>query len=123
MTPLQIGLIFLITALTFVIVARPFEMLVVRGYHYQLITCSFAVSATAFLISGPMYPIPAKSSVALVIIRQILFGVSQVPQMVATMTAGLEETKRYGFPDDVATKAAFSAVFNTAISIGYDFPS
>ena len=118
MSPFGIGLIFPIAALTFIIIARPLEMIVSRGYHNQLIISSFAVSAAAFAISGPMYPLPFKSSVALVIVRQVLFGASQLPQMVATMTAGMDETKRYGFPDDVATKATFSAIFHTAASIG-----
>jgi hypothetical protein len=65
-----------------------------------------------------MFPLTFKESIALVIIRQVLFGLSIGPQMVGSFAAGSEELIRYGYEKGMAASSSFSALYTSSMTLG-----
>ena len=86
-----------------------------------LILTGFALSALMYLLSGPMYPLDSvwRETFALMIVRQVLFGLSIGPQMVGSFTSGSADLRFYGYDSsDVTVSTVFSSIFNTGWALG-----
>ena len=120
MSPLVIGLIFSLSTLSSIVSIQVYALVSsYRVIREAAIPLSLVMSATAMLLYGPMYPVAFDMTLSTIIVIQILLGMSQVAQLITTVTLGLEETLKYGFTNDVSTKATFTAMFNTALAFGY----
>lgn len=119
MTPTSVGGMFLVSGLLYALTTQLWGLVIDRfGYAHFFVICGYVFAALCFLLCGPMYPIPMKPSLALVIVAQAMYGVSTGPQLVGSFTEGLAETVRSGYPDDVATTASMSAIYQSACSLG-----
>ena len=115
----MIGVVFTINSLTALVSAQAYSCLSNKSYVEEYaIPIGLLLSSASFALAGPMYPIPLQGSYVFVIARLLLLGMSTVPQIRASLTIGLKETNLSGFTDDIRTKAAFTALYNTALGIG-----
>lgn len=114
---------FFLSSLVYVVANQLCALLIqkLKDMARPLILAGFVCSAITFAISGPMFPFAFEETITHVIIRQIVFGLSIGPQMVGSFSDGSAETFRSGFPNDMATSSAFSALYTTGITLGYAF--
>ena len=104
-------------AATLPVWARALDQVREKG---RLLVVGCLLVAAAIAMSGPMFPIPAQSnSFSLIAVRQVMLGLSVGPGMVGSLTVGDQELSRYGFEENTATKAAFSACFQAAATLGF----
>ena len=116
----SIGGLFFLTSGVYVLTNQVSAFMIHRkgSLARPLILAGFACSAVMFFLSGPMWPLPFPETLALVIVKQVIFGMSIGPQLVGSFSDGSAETAKAGFPDGMATSAAFSALFTTAMTLG-----
>lgn len=121
--PLYVTMVFAIPLLVFVLSnCLVNDMIAGEGEKRTgvVVAGSFLVSAAAFLLYGPMIPlsrmIPA--SMGLVVVSQLLFGVSLAGQHIGSLVLGMRELKDMGMQEDAGHGAAFAAIFLTAYSVG-----
>lgn len=119
MTPTSVGGMFLVSGVLYALTTQLWGILIERfGHAHLFVIAGYVFACLCLLLCGPMYPIPLKPSIAMVIVGQAMYGISSGPQLVGSFTEGLAETVRSGFPDDVTTSAAMSSVYQSACSLG-----
>lgn len=81
---------------------------------------SFPIAATAFLFYGPMIPLSEwlASSLWLVVLSQLLLGLSMAPQHLGALMTGMADLTSTGLHEDSAVNGAFAAAFLTAYAVG-----
>lgn len=119
MTPTAKGGMFLVSGLLYAVTTQLWGLLIERyGHAHLFVIAGYMFAGICFILCGPMYPIPVKPTLTLVIIAQAMYGISSGPQLVGSFTEGLAETVRSGHPDDVSTSAAMSSIYQSACSLG-----
>ena len=116
----EIGGMFFLSSFVYVL-ANQLCAILIQKMNYlarPLILAGFVCSALMYIISGPMFPFTFQETILYVIVRQIIFGLSIGPQMVGSFSDGSAETFKSGFPHNMATSAAFSALYTTGITLG-----
>lgn len=114
------GGIFLIAASIQILMNQVWSLALRRwdGHETEFLLIGFLLSMATFVISGPMYPIPIHPSLALVIVRQILHGLSNGPLLLAAFSRGNRILGENEGQDTIASKSAFSACLQSFISLG-----
>lgn len=77
------------------------------------------MTATAFAISGPMYPLPITPSLSLCVVRQLILGAAAGAQSIIPLSCGVNELRRAGFDDCLETFSRYASVFWAALQLGY----
>ncbi|XP_015787715.2 MFS-type transporter SLC18B1-like [Tetranychus urticae] len=72
----------------------------------------------AYLFIGPMYPIPIKPSVTLVVICQMFFGTGFAIGYVATFTQAMREKDLTSLKDDPDVSGLMSSLFVSVFALG-----
>ena len=116
-----IGGLFFLTSAVYVVTNQASAFLIHKhsSSARPLVLAGFTCSALMFLLSGPMFPLSFEETTPVLLVKQVLFGLSIGPQLVGSFFEGTAETKRAGFPSGEATSAAFSALFTTSMTLGY----
>lgn len=111
---------FLVSGVTYALTTQLWGMAIDRfGRAHLFVIVGYVFGCICFILCGPMYPIPMKPTLALVIVAQMMYGLSTGPQLVGSFTEGLAETVRAGFPDDVSTSASMSSIYQSACALGF----
>lgn len=121
LSPTVVGSLFLISGLVYAIATQLWGFLIGRyeDYAHSFVCVGYVLSAASLLLCGPMYPIPVSPSITLVIVAQVLYGISIGSQLVGSFTRGLAETTEAGFdPDDISTQAARSSLYQSSCALG-----
>ena len=71
-------------------------------------------------VTGPMFPMTACETLTMVIVRQLLFGLSVGPPVVGAIVIGMREALSTGLPDNMATSAVVCSFYTTMYAFGYD---
>lgn len=110
---------FLVSGVTYALTTQLWGLAIDKfGHAHMFVIFGYVCATVCFLFCGPMYPIPMKPTLALVIVAQLMYGLSTGPQLVGSFTEGLSETVRAGFPDDVSTSASMSSIYQSACALG-----
>lgn len=120
LSPSSIGGVFLLTGLVALVLTPVWGCAIQRfGHPHAFSVICFLLWALSFLLSGPMFPLNFEPTVGLAVGRQVLQGLATGPHLMAPLASGVAEMTRYGYPENTASKAAFSALYNSAYAIGY----
>ena len=110
---------FLVSGVVYAVTTQLWGLLIEkRGHPHLFAICGYVFSTVCFVLCGPVYPIPLSPNLTMVIIAQVMYGLSSGPQLVASFTEGLAETIKSGYPDDVMTSASMSSLYQSACSLG-----
>lgn len=88
--------------------------------HDLLITVSFLLSASAFMLNGPMFPLSSimRPDIWLMLGSQVLLGISMEIQTMGSFSLGTHGLRDMGREKDAAFTAAFSACILSAVAFG-----
>ncbi|XP_018013492.2 MFS-type transporter SLC18B1-like [Hyalella azteca] len=119
LTPLEIGLIFVLDGFAYVISAPIWGLLCDRCLPERAATTIGALIATvAFLLLGPSPILPIKNSLPLCICALVVHGLGFGAQFVATFSGMQKETVEAGLPDDLTTYGLVSGLWNSSFALG-----
>jgi predicted MFS family arabinose efflux permease len=114
-----VGGMFLVSGVVYAATTQGWGCLIQRFDNaHMFVIAGYILTAASFLLCGPMWPLPFNPSLPLVIVAQFLYGASMGPQLVGSFTQGLSETIAAGFPDDIATSAALSSLYQSSCALG-----
>ena len=120
MSPTAVGGMFLVSGIAYAVTTQMWGIIIDRyGHPHLFVIIGYLCAVVCFVLCGPMYPIPLKPTLAMVIVAQVLYGLSTGPQLVGSFSQAMAETVSSGFPDDVSTSAAMSSLYQSACALGY----
>ena len=119
-----ISLMFLVQGISYTITSLGSGQLLRHFSHqiYTIMLITAVFTALACLMSGPMHPLTYQTSIAIEVVRQIIFGLGLGPQFVVTFTAGKQELVIAGIVM-AESSAAYAALFQLGFNGGHVFLS
>ena len=103
LTPAGIGGAFMLAAAIQLVASSLWGMAIAKVKYEQVFALTGQIIAiTASMLSGPMWPIPFVDSIPLILVRQVLLGLSQGPIFTASVTVGQKEMIRSGFCNNLS---------------------
>lgn len=119
LTPTAVGGMFLVSGVVYAATTQGWGMLIQKyGRAHLFVGIGYALAALSFTLCGPAYPLPKTPTLGLVIVAQLLYGVSMGPQLVGSFTQALQVTIDSGLPDDISTSAAVSSLYQSSCALG-----
>ncbi|KAA0202609.1 hypothetical protein HAZT_HAZT007732 [Hyalella azteca] len=119
LTPLEIGLIFVLDAFAYAVSAPIWGRLCDRCIPERAATTMGALIATvAFLLLGPSPILPIKNSLPLCICAMVVHGLGFGAQFVATFSGTQKDAVEAGLPDDLTTYGLVSGLWNSSFALG-----
>ncbi|KAA0200569.1 hypothetical protein HAZT_HAZT007637 [Hyalella azteca] len=119
LTPLEIGLIFVLDGFAYAVSAPIWGLLCDRCLPERAATTMGALTATvAFLLLGPSPILPIKNSIPLCICALVVHGLGFGAEFVATFSGMHKEAVEAGLPDDLTTYGLVSGLWNSSFALG-----
>ncbi|KAA0193882.1 hypothetical protein HAZT_HAZT003131 [Hyalella azteca] len=119
LTPLEIGLIFVLNGFAYAVSAPIWGRLCDRCLPERAATTMGALTVTvAFLMLGPSPILPIKNSLPLCICALVIHGLGFGAQFVATFSGTQKDAVEAGLPDDLTTYGLVSGLWNSSFALG-----
>jgi MFS family permease len=119
LSPVILGLMFVINGGVYAITAPGFGMLCDKYCPPKVITVlGTLLVAAGFSLLGPAPFIPTKTIMWVTIVGLVLHGLGIAAQLVASFTDALRTTVAHGFPNNLETFALISGLWTSTFALG-----
>lgn len=114
-----VGLIFLLSGLFYGVFTWIVGLIVPKFKDLTFMSIIGNVAmVVAFIIVGPIYPLPIKPSITLVVLSQIFYGMGMAVCFVANFTQAMREKDLSDLKSDVGAGSIISSLFVSAYALG-----
>ena len=119
LSPLQVGLLFIVNGTTYAISAPVWGRLSDRVFRPQVATtCGSFFIVVAFLLMGPAPFLPLNISLPILITSLVLHGLGMGACLVGSFSGFHKDALKIGLPDDITTYGMVSGLWTSTFAFG-----
>lgn len=119
LSPLQIGLMFVLNGLSYAVSAPVWGRLCDKCLPERgATTIGSLIVVVAFVLVGPCPLLPLENSLSLCITALVIHGVGFGAQLVATFSGSHKDALAAGLPDDITTYGLVSGLWTSSFALG-----
>ena len=119
LTPLEIGLLFIVNGTAYAVSAPVWGRMCDRLLAPHYVTCiGSMLIVVAFMLIGPAPFLPIRTSLVIVIISLILHGLGMGAALIASFSGFHRDAITIGLPDNISTYGVVSGLWTSAFALG-----